>query len=384
MRSRTRLAHAGRDPAENNGFVNTPVYRGSTVLFPTAEDFAGHRQPYTYATKGTPTTRALEEAWSEFCGAELTVLTSSGLAAITLGLMTATKAGDHLLVTDSAYGPTRIFCDGVLKRFGVDTEYFDPRVGAGIAAHMRPNTSAILLESPGSLTMEVQDVPAIAREAAARGVCVLLDNTWATPLFFPPFERGVDINIEAGTKYLSGHADLLLGLVSANTAWARRLRATYDAFAMCSSSDDAFLALRGMRTMELRMREQARAGLDLAQWLSERTEVQRVLHPGLPEHPDHALWKRDFAGAAGLFSVILNPAPRAAVEALLNALTLFGIGYSWGGFESLVIPFDCAKTRTATIWAPGGPALRFSVGLEDIEDLKEDLAMGFEAMRRKL
>lgn len=378
---RTLLAHAGRRPFAQEGFVNTPVYRGSTVLFPTAQDFERHRQSYTYATKGTPTTRGLEEAWSELSGAKTTVLAPSGLAAIALALMTATKAGDHLLVTDSAYGPTRIFCDGVLKRFGVETQYYDPRLGAGVAALMRENTSAILAESPGSLTMEVQDVPAIAAAAAARDACVILDNTWATPLFFPPFERGVDINVEAGTKYLSGHADLLLGLVSANAKWATRLRNTFDAFAMVPGGDDAFLALRGLRTMELRLSEQQHAGLEIAQWLEGRSEVLRLLHPALPGHPDHALWKRDFSGAAGVFSVVLNPAPKPCVDAFLNALTLFGIGYSWGGYESLVIPFDCAKTRTATRFAPGGPCLRFSIGLEDVDDLKADIAAAFEKMR---
>ena len=230
--------------------------------------------------------------------------------------------------------------------------------------------------------MEVQDVPAIAEAAQARGVCLILDNTWATPLFFPPHAHGVDLNIEAGTKYLSGHADLLLGLVSANEAWAKRLRATFDAFAMCAGPEDAFLALRGLRTMELRLREQERSGLELARWLFARPEVAQVLHPALPSHPGHAIWKRDFQGAVRVcFRSSSSQSPKRAVAAFLDGLELFGIGYSWGGYESLVIPFDCRFTRTATAWAPGGPALRFSVGLEDVADLKADIEAGFERMR---
>jgi cystathionine beta-lyase len=380
-RSRTLLAQAGRKPFEQHGFVNTPVYRGSTVLFESAAEFEARGVSYTYGTKGTPTIRALEEAWSEIAGAELTVLTPSGLSAVALALMTATKAGDHALIVDSAYQPTRTLCDTVLRRFGVEVEYYDPLIGAGIAALMRPSTSVVLLESPGSLSMEIQDAPAIASAAHARGVCVIMDNSWATPLLFPPHEHGVDLSVEAGTKYLSGHSDMLLGLVSANAAWARRLRATFDALAICAGPEDAWLGLRGLRTLELRLREQERAGLALATWLAARPEVSRVLHPGLEQHPGHALWKRDFLGASGLFSVILEPCERQAVAAFLDALEIFGLGYSWGGYQSLVIPFDCRLFRTATQWAPAGPALRFSVGLEDVEDLQDDLELGFASLR---
>ncbi|ATQ66484.1 cystathionine beta-lyase [Methylosinus trichosporium] len=381
MRSRTRLAHAGRKPSEQFGFVNTPIYRGSTVLFPDTAALLANRGAYTYATKGTPTIRALEEGWSEVSGAADAVAVPSGLAAINLALLTAVKAGDHILVTDSCYLPARIFCDDVLKRLGVETTYYDPRIGADIASLMRPSTSAVLTESPGSQSLEVQDIPAIAAAAHERGACIILDNTWATPLFFPPHEHGVDLAIEAGTKYLSGHSDLLLGLVSANAKWARRLRATYDALAICPGPEDVFLALRGLRTMELRLREAERAGLDLARWLAAREEVARVIHPALQTHPDHALWKRDFSGSTGLFSIVLKPVSQNALAAMLDGLELFGLGYSWGGYESLVLPFDCESYRTATRWAPEGPALRFSVGLEDLDDLKEDLEAGFARLR---
>jgi cystathionine beta-lyase len=381
-RARTKLVHAGREPLEQFGFVNTPIYRGSTVLQPTLADLeARHGKRFIYGTLGTPTTEALEKAWSEIAGAAGTVLAASGLAAITVALLTAVQAGDHLLVTDSAYLPTRTFCDNFLARMGVETSYYDPRAGAGIAALMRPNTKAVLVEAPGSQSFEMQDVPTIAEVAHARGACVIMDNTWATPLFFPPHERGIDLAIEAGTKYLSGHSDLLLGLVSANEQWLKPLRQTFNLFAMCAGPDDVFLALRGLRTMDLRLREAERQGFALAKWLQERPEVSRVLHPGLPDDPGHAIWKRDFLGASGLFSVILKPVPKAALAALLDGLDLFGLGYSWGGYESLVIPFDCRSYRTATTWAPEGPALRFSVGLEDIEDLKADLDQGFTRMR---
>jgi cystathionine beta-lyase len=372
---RTRLVHAGREPFDQYGFINTPIYRGSTVLYPTTDDLLHRRGRYSYGTKGTPTTNSLETAWTELTGAAGTVLAPSGLAAVTLGLMSCLKSGDHLLVTDSVYLPTRHFCNGVLKKFGVETTYYDPQVGAGIEALMRPNTAAVLTEAPGSQSLEMQDIPAIAEVAHRHGAVVLMDNTWATPLLFPPHERGVDIAIEAGTKYLSGGSDLLLGMVSANERCFKALRDTYDSFAMCPGPEDVFLGLRGLRTMALRLREHEKQALEA------RPEVASVLHPALESYPGHAIWKRDFKGSSGLFSIILKPCSDQALAAMLDGLALFGMGYSWGGFESLVIPFNCATYRTATRWEPGGHALRFHIGLEDLDDLKRDLDAGFARLR---
>jgi cysteine-S-conjugate beta-lyase len=377
----TRLVHAGREPREQHGFVNTPIYRGSTVLYPTTDDLLHRRGRYSYGTKGTPTTESLEMAWTEVAGAAGTVLAPSGLAAVTLALTSCLKAGDHLLVTDSVYRPTRHFCDGMLKRFGVETTYYDPLVGAGIETLMRPNTAAVFTEAPGSQSFEMQDIPAIAEAAHRRGAVVIMDNTWATPLFFPPHERGADIAIEAGTKYLSGGSDLLLGMVSANERCFRALRDAYDSFAMCPGPEDVFLGLRGLRTMALRLREHEKQALDMARWLAARPEVAQVLHPALETCPGHDIWKRDFKGSSGLFSIILKPCSSKAVAAMLDGSALFGMGFSWGGFESLVIPFDCATYRTATKWSPGGHALRFHIGLEDLDDLKRDLDAGFARLK---
>ncbi len=379
-RPRTRVVLAGRDPADQHGFINMPAYRGSTVLYPTMDDLLHRRGRFAYGTRGTPTTEALESAWSDISGATGTVLVPSGLAACALALMSCLKAGDHLLVTDSVYSPTRNFCNTILKRFGVETTYYDPLIGAGIAQLMRPNTKVVFAEAPGSQTFEMQDIPALAEAAHARGAALLMDNTWATPFFFPPHERGVDIAIEAGTKYLGGHSDLLLGLVSANPEYWPRLRETFDAMAICTGPEDVFLALRGLRTMRLRLGEQEGAALDVARWLETRPEVKKVLHPALPSFEGHTIWKRDFLGASGLFSVVLQPAPQNALAAMLDGLKLFGMGYSWGGFESLIVPFDCKNYRTATTFDPGGPCLRLQIGLEDVEDLKADLDAGLARM----
>jgi cystathionine beta-lyase len=382
LRVRSRLVHLARDSEVSQGFISVPAFRGSTVLYPDMATLKSRKQRYTYGTHGTPTTDALTEAWTDLAGAAGTVLVPSGLSAITMALMTALGAGDHLLMTDAAYFPARNFADNALNRMGVETTYYDPAIGAGVTELLRPNTKAVFTEAPGSQTLDMQDIPAISAAAHARGVCVIMDNTWATPLFYSPHTHGVDLAVEAGTKYLSGHSDLLLGLVSANAEWLPRLRKYVDLFAIPPGPDDVFLALRGLRTMELRLREAERQALALAHWLQARPEVLRVIHPALPDDPGHAIWRRDFTGSSGLFTVVLRPAPEAAVAAMIDGLELFGIGYSWGGFESLVIPFDCTAYRTATRWAPGGPTLRFHVGFEDLEDLKEDLDRGFARLRQ--
>ena len=381
LRRRSRLIALGRDSELSHGFVNLPAFRGSTVLYPDVETLKKGGQRFTYGRRGTPTTQALSAAWTDLCGAAGTMLVPSGISAITSALMATLSAGDHLLMSDSVYGPSRFLANTTLKRLGIETEFYDPRIGAGIEKLMRPNTTTIFAESPGSETFEVQDTPAIAAAAHARGACLILDNTWATPLFFSPHAHGADIAIEAGTKYLSGHADLLIGLVSANAAWFERLRRSTETLGIPAGPEDVFLALRGLRTMDLRLREAERQGLALATWLRDRAEVLRVIHPALPDHPDHWLWARDFSGSSGLFSVVLKPVSDAAVAAMLDGLELFGLGYSWAGFESLVVPVDCASRRTATRFAPSGPMVRFSVGLEDIEDLKADLDRGFARLR---
>jgi cysteine-S-conjugate beta-lyase len=382
LKPATHLVVGGRDSAANHGFVNPPVHHASTVLYPSAEDFLARRSRYLYGRRGTPTSEALENALRtlEGPGCAGVALLPSGLAAISTALLAVLSSGDHLLVTDSAYQPTRRFCDGVLRRNGIVTSYYDPLIGGGIAALMQPNTRAVFVEAPGSLSFEIQDVPAIAAAAHAGGAIVLMDNTWATPLYFRPLDKGVDLSIQAGTKYIGGHSDVMLGTVSANHAAWERLSETVHDLGLCVGPDDMYLGLRGLRTLGVRLAQHHQAGLKVARWLATRPEIARLLHPALESCPGHAVWLRDFSGASGLFSVVFKPVAQTAVNAFLNELRLFGIGASWGGFESLAIPFDCSSIRTATKWMPVGPTVRLHIGLEDVNDLIGDLERGFAAL----
>jgi cystathionine beta-lyase len=380
LRTATQLAHLGRKPEDQHGFINTPIYRGSTVLFPTLDALTAYNQEYTYGRRGTPTVRRLEEALTELEGGARTVITPSGYSAITTALLAFAEAGDHILVADSVYQPTRKFCDDALSHFGVIIEYFDPLIGADIARLFRPNTRLVMTESPGSQTMEVQDIPAIAAVARARGLWVIMDNTWATPLYFQPLAHGVDVSVQSGTKYLTGHSDTMLGAITASARAASRIVRMHGTLGLCGGPEDCFLALRGLRSLGVRLERHWKSGLEMAEWLAARPEVTQVLHPALPGAPGHELWKRDFTGASGLFSVILKPVSYKALAAMLDGLTLFGMGFSWGGFESLVVPFEPGSYRTATKWKNKGQALRFHIGVEDTEDLKADLEAGFERL----
>ncbi|WP_020178119.1 cystathionine beta-lyase [Methylopila sp. M107] len=374
----TELVANGRDPEDAYGFVNPPVMRGSTVVWPTVADLKALRGRYTYGRRGSPTSDALVDALQRFEGSSHVSLAPSGLNAVALGLLATLSAGDHLLMVDTVYQPTRQLCDGLLKRLGIETDYYDPTLGSDIAGWMRPNTRAVFVESPGSLTFEVQDVPAIAGAAHARGAAVVMDNTWATPLFFRAHDFGVDVSVSAGTKYLGGHADVLIGWVSANAQYAAAVKATHGQLGLCCGPDDVFMALRGMRTLGVRLAHHQASALRVARWLESRSEVARVMHPALESDPGHALWKRDFSGASGLFAFELVPGSDEAVAAFLDGLELFGLGFSWGGYESLAIPFDAKPVRTATRWTPAGPTVRLHIGLEDVEDLIADLEAGLK------
>lgn len=374
----TRVTALGRKSEEHHGVVNTPVYRASTILYPDHAAITQNRGEYTYGRRGTPTTRSFEEAVSDLEGAARTVTVPSGLNAIATAILSVCNAGDHLLVADNAYGPTRTFCDRTLTRFGISVDYYAP--GDDIAPLLQPNTRAVFCESPGSLTFEMQDIPALAHAAHAHGASVLMDNTWATPLFFQPLKYGVDLSIQAATKYVGGHADVMLGYVSANDSHAARLHETHGNMGLYASGDDCFLGLRGLRTLPVRLARHQETGLKLARWLQAHPEVARVLHPALESDPGHALWKRDFSGACGLFGLVLKPVPEKAVAAFVDGLAHFGLGWSWGGFESLVIPAHIK--RTARPFASEGPVLRIHAGLEDADDLLADLEQGLERLRR--
>jgi cystathionine beta-lyase len=373
----TTLAHAGRDPARFDGFVNTPVYRGSTVLYPTLECLEKNAQDFSYGRLGTPTVEALQSALTELEGGDATLLTPSGLSAISTVLLAFIASGDHILVSDSVYRPTRRLCDTVLKQLGVTTTYYDPCIGTEIAELITKKTKLVFTESPGSQTFEVQDIPAIVNAAHKRGAVVVMDNTWATPLYFKPFAHGVDVSIHAATKYIVGHADAMLGVIVSNAATSARIASTHDELGLCPGPEDVYLGLRGLRTLSVRLERHQRSGLALAVWLASRPEVDRVLYPALPDDPGYRLWESDFTGASGLFSIVLKPCARDALAAMLDDLELFGMGYSWGGYESLILPFDPRSYRSVTTWDAKGPALRLHAGLEDIDDLKADLEAGF-------
>ncbi|MVS97979.1 cystathionine beta-lyase [Devosia marina] len=378
----TILTHSGRNPDNQFGFVNTPVYRGSTVLFKTLADLDVQSQAYLYGRAGNPTTESVEHVITELEGAYRTKLVPSGLAAITIALMACLKSGDDILITDSAYEPGRKFAAGFLERMGVSVRFYDPRIGSGLADLMRPNTRAVLAESPGSLTFEIQDIPALAAVAHAGGARLIVDNSWASPLYCQPLSLGADIVVHAATKMFVGHSDAFAGTISTTReAWedVERVRTLLGFF---TSGDEAFLVARGLRTLAIRMKEHQQRALEIARWLETQDEVARVLHPGLPSHPDHALWQRDFSGSGSLFGFVLKPAPRAAVAAFVDHMQIFSMGYSWGGYESLCLPVSITKARTVVPWTEEGQLFRVHIGLEGVEDIKADLSAALERYAR--
>jgi cystathionine beta-lyase len=383
----TRAVHAGRDPSRYHGVINTPVFRASTIAFRNVAELEraerGQRtreEGPAYGLHGLPTVTDLQDAIAELEGGSAAFAVPSGLAATTLPLIALCRAGDHVLVTDSVYFPTRRFATTTLARFGIEVEFYDPLIGGAIASRLRDNTRVVFVESPGSLTFDVQDVPAIAAAAHARGAYVVADNTWATPLCFRALDHGADVAVHAVTKYIGGHSDLMLGVIVANDATRGALHRQWTDLGVTASSDDAYLALRGLRTLPTRLARHAASALEIARWLAARPEVAEVLYPALPGARGHALWKRDFTGATGLFGVVLRPVDKARVDAFLDALTVFALGWSWGGFESLAIPVRNARARMLAPFDVAGPMLRLSIGLEDPGDLVADLERGFAAL----
>ncbi len=377
----TILTHGGRASADHFGYVNMPVFRGSTVLFRTLDELEDYKSPIRYGRNDNPTTTALADLVTGLEGAAGTVICPSGLSAVSTALLSALSAGDEVLVTDSAYDPTRIFSVEGLGRFGITARFYDPRVGARIADLITDRTKAIFVESPGSLTFEMQDLPAIARAAHARDVAVIVDNSWATPLFHQPLALGADMVMHAATKMFVGHSDAMVGTVSANEKLWPRLKRTHRILGVTISPDDAYLTLRGMRTLGIRMKHHHAQSLAIAEWLEAQPEVEEVYHPALPSHPDNAIFQRDFSGAGSLFTVRIRKRSRAALAAMVNGFELFGMGYSWGGYESLCIPFDPSNIRTAVPWTAEGQLFRIHVGLENLADLEADMAAALERYR---
>ncbi len=384
LKPATQVVQGGRRKEWTGPVVNPPVWRASTILYDDVESLQAKTKTnrdgtFFYGRRGTPTQWSLSDALTSMePGAEGTMLFPSGVAALSTALLSVLKPGDHLLMPDSTYDPTRIFCDKFLSKWGVETNYYDPLIGAGIEDLIRPDTKAIYLESPGSLSFEVQDIPAIVAVAKRHDIVTMIDNTWATSLFLNPLSLGVDMSIVAATKYIVGHSDVMAGAVTANARTYQSLRFVAQELGHFLGPDDAWLAMRGLRTMEVRLRQHERSALTIAKWLDKQPEVARVLHPALPSCPGHVLWKRDYSGSSGLFSFILKGGDDGARAALIDHLDLFGIGYSWGGYESLALPVDPQKHRTATTWEAEGPAIRLQIGLEDTDDLIADLRAGLD------
>jgi cysteine-S-conjugate beta-lyase len=374
----TRLVSAGREFSEH-GIVNPAVYHASTILFPNVQTLKDRSQDYLYARRGTPTSRALETAIAEFEGGHACKVSSSGLAAISATLLAFLKAGDHLLMVDTVYHPARDFCDKILSKLGVEVTYYDPLAGAGIKQFIKANTRIVYLESPGSQTMEVQDVPAIAEAAHKAGALAILDNTWSAGHYFKAFAHGCDISIQAATKYIVGHSDAMLGSTVCNKATWEQFQDAFETMGQFAGPDDMYLGLRGLRTIDVRLERHQRNAMAVAEWLRGRDEVAAVLYPALSNAPGHELWRRDFTGASGLFSIILKTTNEKAATAMLDGLELFGMGYSWGGFESLVVPFKAY--RTASRFDAQGVCLRFHIGLESPHDLIDDLSAGFDRLK---
>jgi cystathionine beta-lyase len=385
MKKETKLGHAGRNSKANFGIINPPVYHAPTVTFETVSDLkAAEKKRFNmvyYGRYGTPTTFAFEEAVAELEGMDRCIAMPSGMGAIAGTLLALLKSGDHLLMTDSAYFPTRNFCDVHLKKNGIDTTYYDPLIGNEISDLIQPNTKVIFTETPGSISFEVQDIPTISREAHERGVLVVLDNTWSAGLYYPASERGVDISIQAATKYIVGHSDAMLGTISMPERLYNEIKPSIASLGYAAAPDDCYLALRGLRTLSTRLAHHQKTALKLALWLDACPEVDLVLHPALASCPGHDIWKRDFTGSSGLFSIVLkNRYSTDAVAAMLDGLQLYAMGYSWGGFESLIIPGNLSGSRTAKKWPHKGKVLRIHAGLEDVDDLVADLEKGLERL----